>query len=109
MNNNGNIIMVNVGGKEYPTHIDENNVQRFFTNPVIVYLFTHNARGEESNHMIHDQMLNLNTLGVAYQKGCFDKREYAELNMALGYSVSGFADLSAFQDWEIENPIWEGK
>lgn len=90
----GDVIVVKVGGKEYETIIDEDNVQRFRRDTVIYHLY---KTGQ----------IDLNRLSVDYRRGHFDKRDYAELNMATGYSVCGFADLSAFQDMEIENPVWE--
>lgn len=89
----GDVVTVKVGGKEYETIFDENGVQRFRSNTVIDFLF-------------ETRRLDLNQLEMDYRNGKFDKRDYAEVKMALGYSVSGFADLSAFQDWDIENPVW---
>jgi hypothetical protein len=92
--NPGEVITVSVGGKEYQTIIDEYGVQRFSRSTVL-------------DHLFESGCLDLNQLNDDYRAGKFDKRDYAEFNMALGYSVSGFADLSAFQDWEIQNPVWE--
>jgi hypothetical protein len=89
----GDVIKVKVGGVEYETVIDDRGVQRFRRNE----LFCH----------LHDSgKVDLNKLAIDYHNGKFGKREYAEFNMGLGYSVCGFADLSSFQDWEIENPVW---
>jgi hypothetical protein len=54
-------------------------------------------------------MVDLNKLSVDYQekRGGFTKREYAEFNMQLGYSVCGFSELSLFQSYDIENPVWD--
>jgi hypothetical protein len=90
----GDIIKVKVGGVEYDTIIDHNNVQCFKCNSVIDYL-------------LMTQRLNLNQLAMDYQMKKFSQRDYAEFNMMLGYSVSGFRELSSFEDMEIENPLWE--
>ena len=84
-----------VGGVTYPTVITDDGVQRFVEDPLLARCFECGA-------------LDLNKLGIAYQLGTsgLTQREYAELNMKLGYSVGGFCDLSSFQDLEIENPLW---
>ena len=83
-----------VGEKTYPTFIDEDGVQRFFQNSVICHLF---EAGK----------LDLNQLAVDYHQKKFSQVDYAELNMMLGYSVSGWCDLSSFQDMKVINPLWE--
>jgi hypothetical protein len=93
----GDVITVKVGGKEYDTVIDEQGVQRFKENGVLKYLFDRGA-------------LDLNEIARIYHtKKPFSQRDYAELNMMLGYSVSGWCDLSAFQDMDVKNPLWENK
>jgi prolyl-tRNA editing enzyme YbaK/EbsC (Cys-tRNA(Pro) deacylase) len=87
---------VRVGEKFYPTFIDEDGVQRFEQNSVLCHLF-------------QTGKLDLNQLAVDYHEKKFSKVDYAELNMMLGYSVSGFCDLSSFQDMRITNPLWRKK
>ncbi len=89
----GDVVTVSVGGVDYETVIDKDGVQRFRRNMVLDFLFK-------------DKRLDLNQLAVDYHHKKFDQRSYAEFNMALGYSVCGFADLSSFQDMEIDNPLW---
>ena len=89
----GDKITILVNGYPYETYIDEHGVQRFPMNTVIDYL--HRAG-----------RLDLNQLGVDYHHGRFDKDDYMKLNMDLGYSVCGFAELSSFEDYEIINPLW---
>lgn len=89
----GDQIEVDVGGVRYLTVI-QNNVQRFYENGVIRYLVDNN-------------IVNLNDVVVAYHNGKFSKRDYAEFNMMLGYSVSGFCDLSSFTEYDISNPLWK--
>lgn len=91
-----NEIMVKVGGIEYPTVIDERGTQRFIGNKLLC-------------HLVDSGQVDLNRLGIDYQHEKFSQREYAEFNMMLGYSVSGFAGLSSFHDFEIENPLWESR
>lgn len=86
---------VTVGGVSYPTVMDENGTQRFVADPVLSACFDNGS-------------LCLNKLDIAYQLGRsgLTQRQYAELNMKLGYSVGGFRDLSSFFDMEIVNPLW---
>lgn len=88
-----NEFMVKVGGIDYPAYTDINGVTRFKGNSIIEFLFKSGK-------------LDLNQLAVDYSNGKFSKRDYAELNMMLGYSVSGFCDLSAFADMEVVTPGW---
>lgn len=84
---------VTVGGKKYETEWD-GEVQRFKANGVLKYLVERGA-------------LDLNHLALAYHQKKFSQRDYAEFNMMLGYSISGFCDLSSFDDMEIINPLWK--
>lgn len=108
----GDTIEVAVEGKVYETYIDESGVQRFRPNTVLEYMFSHNTHGKPVSMSkpgeMHTQMLNLNTLAVAFQQGKFTKRDYCEIVMQ-GYSICGFCSLSAFGDWTIQNPLWGGK
>lgn len=92
----GDLAGVTVGGVAYPTVIDEYGTQRFIADPILRALF-------------NSGVLNLSVLAVEYQNGRsgLTQRQYAELNMKLGYSICGFADLSSFHDMEINNPLWE--
>ncbi|KKN46796.1 hypothetical protein LCGC14_0669240 [marine sediment metagenome] len=89
----GDKITILINGQSYETYIDEHGVQRFPTNTVLDYLFNVGR-------------LDLNQLCIDYQNGKFDKDDYMKLNMDLGYSICGFADLSSFEDYEIINPVW---
>lgn len=90
----GDKITILVNGQSYETYIDEHGVQRFHMNTVI-------------DHLYNLGKIDLNDLAIDYHHGQFDKDDYMKLNMDLGYSVCGFADLSSFEDYEIINPIWE--
>ncbi|KKL06107.1 hypothetical protein LCGC14_2599330 [marine sediment metagenome] len=92
----GDKITILVNGQSYETYIDEHGVQRFPTDTVI-------------DHLFNTGRLNLNQLACDYYNGKFDKDDYMKLNMDLGYSVCGFADLSSFGDYEIINPLWSEK
>jgi hypothetical protein len=89
----GDVVVVRVGGKDYETIFDENGVQRFRKNGVLT-------------HLVKIRSIELNQIALMFGRGSFSQRDFAEFNMALGYSVSGFADLSHFKDMEIENPVW---
>lgn len=91
----GQKITVKVGGKEYLTIIDKNGTQRFKENKLL-------------RHLVDSEMIDLNKLADHYQnKKCFTKREYAEFYMQIGYSVCGFSELSLFESYNIENPVWD--
>ncbi len=95
----GDVIKVKVDGVEYDTIIDKDNVQRFRQNEVVRFIVGTGAG-----------QISLNQLAIDYQRGAnppFSERAFAEFNMMLGYSVCGFADLSFFENMEIENPLWE--
>lgn len=104
--NPGDVIQVKVGGVSYDTVIDTSGTQRFrknLDNPLLKRLRNnpreiHNPKGDVED---------LNEMSIRYGRGEFSKREYAEMNMANGYSVCGFADLSSFEDWDIDNPLWD--
>ena len=51
---------------------------------------------------IHD----MNTMARRYRNGEFTQKDYAEMNIYTGYSVSGFCELSSFFDMIVENPLW---
>lgn len=100
----GDHFTVTVGGVEYDTEIDERGVQRFVENPDYPLV--------KEIKMVWDTYLNcdirdMNTMMQRYINGEFSKREYAEMNIFIGYSVCGFADLSTFHDMEINNPVWD--
>jgi hypothetical protein len=87
------IIKVKVNNIEYDTIIDKHGTQRFIENKVI-------------RHLVDIKVIDLNKLVIDYFNNKFDQKSYAEFNMMLGYSVSGFSELSSFMDYEIINPLW---
>lgn len=99
----GDIIKVKVGGIEYDTVIDPSGVQRFI---------------EDRGHWLVKQIPkiwdsylkrdidDMNVMVRRYHRREFSQRDYAEMNMAVGYSVDGFCDLSYFRDMNVENPLW---
>jgi hypothetical protein len=99
----GDTVMVKVGGVEYPTIITETGTQRFIENrdhPLVVKC------GQVFDRATNSMVDDMNGMVLRYHRGEFTQREYAEFNMAIGYSVSGFCELSNFQDMDIENPLW---
>lgn len=93
----GDKIKVKIGKKSYKTHIDEHGVQRFKANSLIRWL-------------VDSKRIDLNDIALHFatsKNAPFTKRDYAEFNMMLGYSVCGFADLSFFNIYNIENPCWD--
>ena len=106
----GDVIPVTVDGKVYETIIDERGVQRFPSNSVFDYMFNHASDGRALNMTdgrdIHNNMLSLTTLILAFKRGEIEKRDFMEFRMS-GYSVSGFCDLNEFAGTVVENPIWD--
>lgn len=101
----GQIIPVMVGDQPYETVII-NGVQRFIedkNNP----LYRRLQRDTVGVVNPAGDIVDLNDMAIRYHRGEFSQREYAEFNMALGYSVGGFCDLSSFEDMDIDNPLWE--
>lgn len=99
----GDKIIVRVGGVGYATYIDQNNVQRFVENPDH-WLVKQIPKiwDDYCNDYIHD----MNTMARRYRNGEFTQKDYAEMNIFTGYSVSGFCELSSFFDMIVENPLW---
>jgi len=100
----GDIIKVKVGGVEYDTVINDNHTQRFIENPD--HFLLKRIRDYSGGGNPEGDVKDLNEMAIRYHHGEFSKRDYAEMNMAIGYSVSGFSELSYFEDWDIDNPIW---
>lgn len=90
---------VYVGGRPYPAREDDKGRLRFVRNPDhhLVRRMTpiFNGTGTEDP----------NTMGLAYARGEFSLRDYAEMNMGMGYSIDGFEDLSSFEDIEVQCDI----
>jgi hypothetical protein len=103
----GSRIPIIIEGVIYDSVIDLYGTHRFVDDPIKRYMLYHNAKGELIDFKSHSQMLNLNTLSLAYHGGKFGKREWLEYIMS-GYSISGFCSISDFHDWHINNPFWEG-
>lgn len=86
---------VHVGGLPYPAQEDDKGRLRFVKNPehhlVRRMLAIFGGNGDEDP----------NTMGMAYARGDFSLRDYAEMNIGMGYSVDGFEELSSFEDIEI--------
>lgn len=88
----GDEVKICIGGEEFDTTIDDHGVQRFNRNSLFCYL-------------VDSGIVDLNKLAEAYAQGKFTQRDYMLFNMGLGYSVTGFKGLSAFEDVEVENPL----
>ncbi len=69
-----------------PLVVDEHGVVRFRKNAIIDYMLTAGGRGEK---------FNLNTLAMRFEFSDEDRMQLAQL---IGYSVSGYADLSYVSD-----------
>jgi hypothetical protein len=102
--NPGDIITIKVEGVEYETYIDPNGTQRFHENPGHPILQLVPIITVPSPYGPYETR-DLNALRLKYANKEFSQREYAEANMALGYSLSGFGELSCFFDMRIENPL----
>lgn len=106
------IINVKINGKDYPSYIDGHGVQRFVSNP-IVEAFLDSVQELLVQHgwkWIDDHGLyTLHSLSMDYQLGRkgITLEHMIDYFTMIGYSVSGFCDLSYFKDIEIENPLWD--
>jgi hypothetical protein len=86
-------VTVYVGGAPYRAGFDSAGVLRF-----------------EKSWVLDGAGLDLNRLSLDYQLKHRDDpaalRAYAETMMGLGYSCSGFCDLSNFAELEVRAPTW---
>lgn len=101
----GDRITVLVGGQPYETVIDERGTQRFVENPSNALVCRLRNRTDGRPARPGADVADLNEMSMRYRRGEFTQREYAEMNMALGYSVDGFYELSSFEDMDIDNPL----
>lgn len=93
--NPGDKIMIKIGNRNVETYIDPHGTQRITpVNKLYAYLY-------------ETKKLDLNMLAVAVDTGQFSFKEYFEMYLSIGYSVSGFSELSRFQKYQIKNPVWE--
>jgi len=103
--NPGDIVTVMVGGRPYDTVMDDRGTQRFVADPDNALLARLRNRSDGRPASPGADIADLNEMSLRYQRGAFSQREYAEMNMALGYSLEGFHDLSSFADMDIVNPL----
>ena len=94
----GDLFVVRIDGENYLTQIIK-STQFFIKNPD--HYLVRQTR-EDSGVRISD----FNQMFRRYQAKEFSQRDYAELNIFVGYSVSSFHGLSSFQDMRLENPLW---
>ena len=100
----GTRFKVRVGGVEYDSIIDPSGRERFVENPehrLVKMLAPPDGTGTD----------DMNSMRFRFINGEFSRREYAEFHMAIGYSLSGFMELSPFFCWEIDttNPDGYGR
>ena len=99
----GDRITVKVGDRTFDTIIDNEGVQRFIANGVVRLI----VDKMEKDYGWSGEPFNLNTLAQLYYHDKFTQDDYLTFYTMMGYSVCGLAELSFFQDLEIENPVWE--
>lgn len=99
MANEGDIIIVNVDGIDYETHIID-RVQRFIEKPNHWMLIQ-----QPKIWLCGEYVDDLNTLAIKYRNKPEFRRDYMEMHMSIGYSVCGFCDI--FPQARIINPLWE--
>ena len=87
----GDVIHVLVNGNPVPTMIDEDGVQRFIANGVVV-------------HLLDQKAIDLNLLMLDANAGKFTLQDYQMFFMAMGYDIDGFVDM--FPDAKVLNPLW---
>lgn len=90
----GDKIIITIGDREIETVIDEHGVQRLPRNPIYDDLF-------------NKGLIDLNSMIVRYHQKKIEFEDYFEFYLHIGYSVSGFSELSCFQHLDIKNPLWE--
>lgn len=105
----GDHFTVKVGDWEYDTVIDDQGVQRFVHNEAIKLMADGSTKDfDRANAFgIKPPTFDLNALAIAYYNGKIPLKDLADFHAAIGYSVSGFAGLSEFEDLEIINPLWD--
>jgi len=86
---------VYVGGRPYEAREDDRGVLRFRKDP------DHHLVKQLSSLFGGSGCKDPNDMAIAYHQGEFSLRDYAEMNMGMGYSLGGFEELSAFEDLEI--------
>lgn len=92
-------IEIQVGGKTYEASREDNGRLRFVKNPDHFLIKRMSPIfGGEGNE-------DPNSMAIAYAKGEFSLRDYAEMNIAMGYSIDGFEELHAFEELEIRCDI----
>ncbi len=98
----GDEVMILVGGQPVSTYIDEHGTQRFMTNGVMDWLWRSGS-------------MSLDRLWKDFWDGQFDRDGFIEVYMGLGYSVGAFAEVwgvsSTYHDRtgefvEVVNPVW---
>ena len=124
-------MIVTIDGRPYETVMDKHGVQRFRETPGLddlLWTDTGISRGKDGPRharpvspevrelaktnsavrwLVDNQPVDLNEMAWAFHaNNAFSLLDYAEFNMHIGYSVSGWADLSTFQHMEIDNPMW---
>ena len=96
---NPRIIDVYVGGHPYKVSREDNGRLRFVKNPdhFLVKRLSPVFGGEGNE--------DPNSMGIAFAKGEISLRDYAEMNIGMGYSLDGFEELHNFEDLEVRCDI----
>lgn len=107
----GSIIPVRVGSRTFDTVIVQ-GVQRFVANTVISAfvddsIVSFNKWLQVGRREGAPGPYGLNTLAFEYHEGKHSLDDMLTFYTSIGYSVSGFSDLSFFEDLDIRNPLWE--
>jgi len=126
----GTKVNITIEGKTYETYIDDDGTQRFPEVPGLHGLRwtdTGRFRGQNGPRharpvslevaelaktntavawLVENQPTDLNMMSVAFQEGAFTRIDYAEFNMHIGYSVSGWSMSFFFEYDMIWNPLW---
>lgn len=102
-------IEITLDGVPYQTYLDDNGVQRFVPNEVVVRLLRNNGELFEARNrgqLKGLELYSLNEIAFDYHTGKIPLADLLQFYTMMDYSVSGMMGLSFFEDIEVKNPLW---
>lgn len=108
------IIIVSVGKRKFRTALDDRGIQRFLPhdrgNPKLKKLmkkWDKYIKGNTSGRWNGDY--DPNRMNIDYHNGRWTRDDLLFYETGSGWSVSGFTDISTYQNLPIHNPLWENE